>query len=212
EFYADGRIATKFLSNGSWDRGDADKEKMVSDMVDDQVDTIGKAFMGLTLGCARCHNHKFDPLSQDDYYALAGMFYSTHILKELGTKGGEYTLNRVPLVPKSYVTKRDQQVQELKKITAKLAELDQKSPKPATAIVIGNRVWQGHLGARLVRTPNNFGMLSESPSHPALLDWLTSRFVEDGWSLKKLHRRIMLSATYQQSRVVARDQLSRDPE
>src|SRR5262249_31067070 len=98
EIYAYGLIATTFLSNGSWDRGDADKEKMVSDMVDDQIDTIGKAFMGLTLGCARCHNHKFDPVSQTDYYALAGIFYSTHILKELGAKGAEYTLNRVPLV------------------------------------------------------------------------------------------------------------------
>ena len=92
EFYADGLIATTFLSNGVWDRGDADKEKMVSDMVDDQIDTVGKAFLGLTLGCARCHDHKFDPISQQDYYALAGIFYSTHILKDLGTKGGEYTL------------------------------------------------------------------------------------------------------------------------
>ena len=65
---------------------------MVSDMVDDQIDTVGKAFLGLTLGCARCHDHKFDPVSQHDYYALAGIFYSTHILKDLGTKGGEITL------------------------------------------------------------------------------------------------------------------------
>ena len=62
---------------------------MVSDMVDDQIDTVGKAFLGLTLGCARCHDHKFDPISQADYYGLAGIFYSTRILKELGTKGGE---------------------------------------------------------------------------------------------------------------------------
>jgi len=71
--YADGLIATTFLVNGAWDRGDADKEKMVSDMVDDQIDTIGKAFLGLTLGCARCHDHKFDPVSNRDYYALAGI-------------------------------------------------------------------------------------------------------------------------------------------
>jgi hypothetical protein len=309
EYYADGLIATTFLSNGSWDRGDADKEKMVSDMVDDQVDTIGKAFLGLTLGCARCHNHKFDPVSQDDYYALAGMFYSTHILKELGAKGEEYTLNRVPLAPRSCVVKRDQQLRRLDEIRGKLAALDKKSPGPATgepsrlalvrerdalerallpepalveaaqeggtpgglfpgiqdvpihirgsytrlgpivprrlpqflagnrqqpishgsgrlelarwiaspknpltARVIVNRVWQGHFGAGLVSTPSNFGMTSEPPSHPDLLDWLAARFVDNGWSLKTLHRHIMLSAVYQQSSAVAPDRLTADPE
>ena len=296
EFYADGLVATTFLSNGAWDRGDADKEKMVSDMVDDNIDTIGKAFMGLTLGCARCHDHKFDPISHQDYYALAGVFYSTRILKDLGTKGGSYTLNRVPLAEKSYVAERDEQVRLLSELNAKLAELDIKTPKsadddperlrlvtqrdklqgellpepplaeaateggtpgglfpgiqdvpihirgsytrpgpivrrqmpaffadetqppitsgsgrrevaawvaskqnPLTARVIVNRVWQWHFGEGLVRTPNNFGLLSEPPSHPALLDWLAARFIEDGWSLKKLHRRIMLSATYRQA-------------
>jgi len=77
---------------------------------------------------------------------------------------------------------------------------------PLTARVIVNRIWQWHFGDGLVRTSNNFGMLSEPPTHPALLDWLASRFVEDGWSLKKLHRRIMLSATYQQAGSVPREQ------
>jgi cytochrome c553 len=309
EFYADGLVATTFLTNGSWDRGDADKEKMVSDMVDDNIDTIGKAFLGLTLGCARCHDHKFDPVSQPDYYALAGIFYSTRLLKELGAKGGHYTLNRVPLAEKAYVHKRDEQVQALNAVQAKLAELDKKSPKPAaddpervalvaqrdqqqrelspeyataeaatdggtpgglfpgiqdvpihirgsytrlgpvvprrmpvffsgeqqspivqqsgrrelanwvasknnplTARVIVNRVWQWHFGTGLVATPNNFGLLSEPPSHPALLDWLAARFIEEGWSLKTLHRRILLSATYRQSSVVSREQQNADPD
>jgi cytochrome c553 len=309
EPYADGLIATTFLTNGSWDRGDADKEKMVSDMVDDQIDTIGKAFMGLTLGCARCHNHKFDPLAQTDYYALAGMFYSTRILQELGAKGGNYTLLRIPLAPKEFVARRAEQLKQIAEVSAKLAELDKKSPKPPaddparlaivkqrdklqsellpappvaeaaqeggtpgglfpkigdvplhirgsytrlgevvprrlpeffagnnqpkitsgsgrrelaswvaskhnplTARVIVNRVWQGHFGAGLVRTPNNFGLLSEPPSHPALLDWLAARFVDEGWSLKKLHRRIMLSAAYRQASMVPREQVERDPD
>ena len=129
EFYADGLVATTFLSNGSWDRGDADKEKMVSDMVDDQIDTIGKAFLGLTLGCARCHDHKFDPIAQADYYGLAGIFYSTRILKELGTKGGNYTLQRIPLAPRAYVAKRDEQLQQLSQINMQLAALDNQVPK-----------------------------------------------------------------------------------
>lgn len=309
DFYADGLIATTFLSNGTWDRGDADKEKMVSDMVDDNVDTIGKAFMGLTLGCARCHDHKFDPISQSDYYGLAGVFYSTRILKELGAKGAEYKLNRVPLVDKSYVEQRDEQLRQIKEAEAKVAELDKRVPKlpdddperkevvglrdklkrellaeppltdaaseggtpgglfpgiqdvpihirgsytrlgavvprrmptffageaqapiskesgrrevaawvaskqnPLTARVIVNRVWQWHFGEGLVRTPNNFGLLSEPPSHPALLDWLANGFVQQGWSLKKLHRQIVLSATYRQRSDVLGDVIDRDPE
>jgi len=309
EIYPDGLIATTFLSNGVWDFGDADKEKIVSDMADDNIDTIGKAFLGLTLGCARCHDHKYDPISQEDYYGLAGVFYSTHYLTDLGAKGGEYLLNRVPLVPQSVVTQRNEQVKQLNEAKVKLAELDKREPKPAdddperlmlvaqrgklqeelspeppralaaqeggtpgglfpnvqdvpihirgsytrlgpvvprrlprffagesqsaitdgsgrrevanwvasaanplTARVIVNRIWHWHFGAGIVRTPSNFGMLSQPPTHPALLDWLAVRLVEDGWSLKKLQRRIMLSATYQQASVAAREQVAQDPE
>jgi hypothetical protein len=288
--HVDGLIATTFLVNGAWDRGDADKEKMVSDMVDDQIDTIGKAFLGMTLGCARCHDHKFDPVLQSDYYALAGVFYSTRMLTELGTKGGEITLQRRPLVADDVVAKRAKLMKQIAGLEKLLGEkslapddptrevlIESRdrlrkelppepplalavseggvpgglfpkiqdvplhirgsytrlgpvvprglpkflsanasmkiesgsgrrevadwvaSPKnPLTARVIVNRVWQWHFGTGLVRTPNNFGMLSEAPSHPALLDWLAAKFVEDGWSLKKLHRRIVLSSTYRQ--------------
>ncbi len=308
EVYPAGLIATTFLSNGVWDRGDADKEKIVSDMVDDNIDAVGKAFLGLTLGCARCHDHKFDPVSQQDYYALAGIFYSTHILKDLGAKGEEYVMNRVPLVPRAQVEARERQLRSIAEVEAKLAALEKgarsgasdqrraeliadrdrlrrdlpgepplamavqeggtpgglfpgiqdvpihirgsyarlgpvvprrlprffaggpqppiregsgrrelarwvaSATNPLTARVIVNRVWQWHFGEGLVRTPSNFGMLSEPPSHPALLDWLASRFVEDRWSLKKLHRRIMLSTAYRRASVAGRDELSRDPE
>ncbi|MFP6887845.1 MAG: DUF1549 and DUF1553 domain-containing protein, partial [Opitutales bacterium] len=70
---------------------------------------------------------------------------------------------------------------------------------PLTARVFVNRVWQGHFGEGIVRTPDNFGSLGEPPSHPELLDWLAEVFIEDGWSIKALHRRIMLSSTYRQS-------------
>jgi len=70
---------------------------------------------------------------------------------------------------------------------------------PLTQRVIVNRVWTHHFGAGLVRTPSDFGTRAEAPSHPDLLDWLTSRFIEDGWSLKKLHRRILLSDAYRRS-------------
>jgi len=130
EVYPAGLIATTFLSNGVWDRGDADKDKIVSDMVDDQIDTIGKVFLGLTLGCARCHDHMYDPVSSEDYYGLAGIFYSSHILKDLGEKGGDYTMNRVPLVPSSVAEPWEAKVQQIEAIETKLEELDEKSPKP----------------------------------------------------------------------------------
>jgi mono/diheme cytochrome c family protein len=76
---------------------------------------------------------------------------------------------------------------------------------PLTARVMVNRVWTQHFGAGLVRTPSDFGTRADPPSHPELLDWLTSRFIEDGWSLKKLHRRILTSETYCQSSSGPRD-------
>ncbi len=69
---------------------------------------------------------------------------------------------------------------------------------PLTARVLVNRVWAEHFGRGLVPTPSDFGLRNDPPSHPALLDWLALRFMEDGWSVKKLHRRILLSAAWQQ--------------
>ncbi len=74
------------------------------------------------------------------------------------------------------------------------------SPKnPLTARVMVNRIWQRHFGTGIVPTPSNFGRLGQKPTHPELLDYLASRFIAEGWSVKKLHREIMLSATYQLS-------------
>ena len=83
---------------------------------------------------------------------------------------------------------------------------------PLTSRVFVNRVWCWHFGKGLVRTTDNFGLLSEAPSHPELLDWLAQRFVADGWSLKSLHRLILNSSTYQQASTPVADTLLRDPE
>jgi hypothetical protein len=86
------------------------------------------------------------------------------------------------------------------------------SPKnPLTARVFVNRVWQWHFGEGLVRTPSNWGLLGEKPSHPELLDYLAARFIEDGWSVKALHRRIMLSAAYQMSSDISAEAAEQDP-
>ncbi|MBX3176323.1 MAG: DUF1553 domain-containing protein [Candidatus Hydrogenedentes bacterium] len=83
---------------------------------------------------------------------------------------------------------------------------------PLTARVTVNRLWQGFFGGALVNTPGDFGKQSEPPSHPELLDWLASEFVESGWDVKALQKRIVMSATYRQDSAVSAELLQRDPE
>ena len=86
------------------------------------------------------------------------------------------------------------------------------NPKhPLTARVMVNRIWQYHFGEGLVRTPNNFGKLGEQPTHPELLDYLAKRFVEGGWSIKKMHRLLMLSSAYQMTSGITKEQIEGDP-
>src|SRR6266850_414391 len=112
----DGIIATGIMAIGNWGNGDSDKEKQLTDIVDDQVDVVGRAFLGVALACARCHDHKFDPISSEDYYGLAGIFFSSHILVGPGPKTEGSRILRIPLIAKSEVEKR-------KKDEATIAEL-----------------------------------------------------------------------------------------
>jgi hypothetical protein len=93
-----------------------------------------------------------------------------------------------------------------------MAEAIASAKNPLTARVMVNRLWQGHFGAGLVTTPSDFGLRCEAPSHPELLDWLAGRFVADGWSLKKLHRLIMLSSVYRQGGEADARAVAADPE
>lgn len=95
---------------------------------------------------------------------------------------------------------------------ADLAEAISSRDNPLTARVIVNRIWRGHFGVGLVRTPSNFGQLGDRPTHPDLLDTLAVKFMDSGWSMKGLHREIMLSATYQQSSAYRADGGEVDPE
>ncbi len=79
-------VASTFLALGPKMLTERNKEKLRLDTADEQIDTIGRAFLGLTLGCARCHEHKFDPITQEDYYAMAGIFRSTQVV--MGTRNG----------------------------------------------------------------------------------------------------------------------------
>jgi hypothetical protein len=314
-----GIVATGMLALGNWGGGDADKEKLLTDIADDQVDVVSRAFLGITMACARCHDHKFDPFSTEDYYALAGIFFSTHILADPGPKTNGPPMLRIPLAPKAEVERRKRIQQriaslekEIKKLSAEqngpagksgaaapsvrnasqvnslkteleklknlgllpvpyangaqeggcplsphagthdvrvhirgrydrlgphvprrfpvilagenqdphihgsgrmeLARWIASSANPLTARVMVNRIWQHHFGEGIVRTPGNFGKLGQPPSHPELLDYLARMFVRSGWSIKVMHRAIMLSAVYQQSSIAQTGTLQADPE
>ena len=105
-FSGDNLVATGVLAIGHWPQGDADKEKMVADIVDDQVDLVSRGFLATTLACARCHDHKFDPFSTEDYYAMAGVFFSSSILPGPGQKTEGSPILRLPIASKEELTAR----------------------------------------------------------------------------------------------------------
>ena len=92
----DGLVATGLLAIADFVPGDVDKDQMIADYVNDQIDVVSKAFLGISVACARCHDHKFDPISTEDYYSLAGIFFSTRLVP--GPVKGNTPLVRVPLL------------------------------------------------------------------------------------------------------------------
>jgi mono/diheme cytochrome c family protein len=230
-------IATGFLMLGPKALAETDKEQARLDIVDEQIDVTSRAFLGLTVSCARCHDHKFDPIPTADYYALAGIFRGTEPFRDdvanasmwqewplpvgpgetplvvmapregkptnlrIHQRGNLFTLG--PVVPRRFpqiLTPRDKQPAfGSQSGRLELARWISSKDNPLTARVMVNRLWQHHFGTGLVATSDNFGARGELPSHSELLDWLASRFVERGWSIKAMHRLLLLSSTYQMS-------------
>jgi hypothetical protein len=245
--------------------------KLDYDWLTDAVDTTGSAFLGLTVGCARCHDHKYDPVSQKDYFALQALFAGSDLFdfksdgsvlrehvalkktetefeqarkkKDARKEPGDY--DEYPEIPLRGLGHRSKSlpVRLLKRgelntpgdavkpaLPAKLAggvspdgvprekwrstlaDWVASTDNPLTARVVVNRVWQWHFGQGLVRTPNDFGTRGERPTHPELLDWLASDLIEHSWSLKHLHRRIVLSNAYQASSGASPAALRLDPD
>jgi hypothetical protein len=192
----DGLVATGMLAIADFIPGDVDKEQMIADYVNDQIDVVSRGFLGLSLSCARCHDHKFDPIGTEDYYALAGIFFSTRLIP--GPVAGNTPLVRAPLLsPTEIAAGRAQEAKDKRR----QSELEQQLSETFD-----------HFGEGLVRTPNDFGERGERPTHPALLDYLAARFIESGWSVKAMHRLIMLSSVYQQSSRTDAAGLVRDAE
>ncbi len=301
-------VATGFLALGVKDVNQRFKVRFLMDNVDEQIDTVSRAVLGLTVSCARCHDHKFDPIPTTDYYALAGIFRSTDLCagvrNKMGGGGMDYYDSAMLLdvgldsqaskasaekiaaakaafekaqaefqaiagtaegkaigeggKPKQFAFRQrlNKAQQDLSALTDPAAsgevalgvrdakqvsdteirirgEAEKLGPvaprgylsvvyvpnaapinpeqsgrlelarwltspaNPLTSRVMANRVWQHLFGQGLVRTVDNFGVNGDSPSHPELLDHLASRLVNQGWSVKKLVRSIVLSRSYQ---------------
>lgn len=191
-------------------------------VLNELTSTVGEVLLGLQIGCAQCHDHKYDAISQADFYRLRAVFEPAVPLKKnqsLSTLGESFPFDQPshlmlrgdfrspgPKVSPGVVRVVATQAngfaptpsQTSAGLRSELARWLTSPTNPLTARVIVNRVWQHHFGAALVNTPSDFGVMSDGPSHPELLDWLAATFVKNSWKLKPLHRMIVTSATYRQ--------------
>ena len=266
-------IATGYLANTN----------ITEDPISDAVDNIGHAFLATTVACARCHDHKFDPIPTADYYGIYGVLASTHFATT-GTEEVRYQRGLIYRDPKAVDSQEYKDFEEQLKpiadsihaviqlpyfddilplLQARRMALFQNAPhfetayavsegtpheehvqhygskkdlgdevprhflqalggsdlpagtkgsgrlemanwiassqNPVTARVMVNRIWQGHFGRGIVATPNDFGSRGAAPSNQTLLDYMATEFVAQGWSIKAMHRMILLSHTYQLS-------------
>ena len=310
----DALVATGFLRMAP-DGTTANPVNRVEDrleVISDELDILGRGLLGLTLNCARCHDHKYDPLTMEDYYGLTAIFkgaydeYDWMTPQKFNNQWEKMKQRHLPVAlpdeRKKWEAKTAVYNKELDKLKKQLAALD-KSKKsesnnlkkkirsfeatkpvqpmiralwdrgrpsqtyvykrgdhlltgsrvdpgipiafkpaqvpfnaaikpagkdksgrrlafakwltnprhPLTARVFVNRVWHRHFGRGIVSSLDNFGSTGTPPSHPELLDWLAVEFVEQGWSLKALHRLIMTSAAYRQSSRVTDERARLDP-
>ncbi len=283
------KIATGFHRNTMVNtEGGTDDEEFRIAAVVDRVNTTMEVWMGTTMACAQCHNHKFDPFTQKEYYRLLAFFNSTEdrgrsneptlplfneeqaarlkalaarsaTLKKL-TGGATAVLGIVgQRVLQQQLTKTDKEqaalnatkttliLRELPKprttnvmvrgnhknlgevvtpgTPAKLSPFHADWPtnrlglakwivdpeNPLTARVVVNRIWARYFGKGFVETSEEFGTQGDPPTHPELLDWLATELIENKWSLKALHKRIVTSATYRQSSKVTSELAKHDP-
>ncbi len=229
-------VALGFLGLGPqyYDRG---RLEVKAEEWEDSVDVVSRGFLALTVACARCHDHKYDPISAADYHALAGVFASTQIHKrEFDNEDGAKTVIHVvkdgkaqdlPIYNRGDVQDKGEVVpraflkilsgEDPKKFTKgsgrlELAEAISDPQNPLTARVAVNRIWQMLFGRGLVYTTSNFGHLGTRPTHPELLDHLAISFIDEGWSVKSLIKKILLSSTYRQSSLVSSDKRIKDEE
>ncbi|MBC8115115.1 MAG: DUF1553 domain-containing protein, partial [Candidatus Saccharimonas sp.] len=169
-FNADGLTATGVLGIGEWSQLDGDRKRVVCDLVDDQIRFVSRVFMGVSVGCARCHDHKFDPITNHDYYALAGMFFSTRVVDTVGGFGAQPKMLVVPIDDPVVVDKRrdwERQVAELTAIVTKL--------KSDAAAATSDET-KAPIQAELTLKEANLALLNAAPAP----DFLATHAAQDG--------------------------------
>ena len=208
--------------------------------LDDVVSTLGSGFLGITVACARCHDHKYDAFSAKEYYQLVGVFHSgdrvsaklpsgkdgfffqdfdqkrrtTWLFRRSDFYDREIEVDLgFPTMLTSGTDANDYWKQakaafdalgEPKSTLQRRALADwitdtQRGGGALLARVLVNRVWHHHFGQGIVRTTSDFGVRGDDPSHPELLEYLAHDFVQSGWDIKSLHRKILNSAVWQQA-------------
>jgi len=275
-------IATGFVAQAK--RFGTRKLEDIHQIIEDALNTTGQTVLGLSLRCARCHDHKFDPISEKEYYSLYGIFAGAKY-PFAGAEEVRRPSEFAPLAPPETVAAREAEHaaavakakaeldaavdakrpdEQIKNLQAALAAKQEEQPyaglplayalregtptdariqkggdprklgevaprgvpacldetgkldipeghsgrlefarwltegpvRSLTARVMVNRIWQHHFGKPIVATPSDFGLRGIPPTHPELLDELAGEFLDSGWSIKAMHRRIMLSKTY----------------
>ncbi len=218
-------IATGFLFCGP-DMPDINlQDERRHTFLNDMTGTVGSVFLGLQMGCAACHDHKYDPISQADFYRLRSFFdveplFDTHpqlgqVMREKSAKTptsrlferGDFrrpgpilqaAFPRIANVSGDAIASPADDAKTSGRRTS-LANWLTRSDNPLATRVLVNRLWQGHFGTGLVASSSDFGVMGNSPTHPELLDWLATELPRLDWSRKRLHRLIVTSSVYRQA-------------
>ena len=203
--------------------------KNQNDIADDRVDVVSRGLMALSVSCAKCHDHKYDPISTADYYSLSFAFLNS----EQTDEKSKLLLRDKTDLKKTKIFERGnahRQGPAIEPAFVKFISLSKDYPlqrgsgridiaeaitdpsNPLTARTYVNRVWGWMTGQPLVSTPSDFGTRCDAPVQQDVLDELAVGFIESGWSTKQLVRRIVTSKTYQQSSQYDAEAASVDPQ
>lgn len=231
------RIATAFHRNTMTnDEGGTDDEEFRCEAVVDRVDTTFAVFLGTTMACARCHDHKYDPFSQREYYELFAFFNQTAdadrtdewprlaappvlTMRELppGSRRKTHVLLRGSFLDRGEAVEPDTPAvlppfpADEPRNRLGLARWIASPENPLTARVAVNRIWAQMFGKGLIERREDFGTQGERPSHPELLDWLASEFAQRGFSVREMVRLIATTEAFRRSSVARPEIDSIDP-
>lgn len=207
-------LATGFLFSGPdmSDINDQDERRHV--VLNEITSTIGSVFLGLTVGCAQCHDHPYDPVSQADFYRLRAFFDDT-VLTARDRPLGPFVRPYREGVPPSTVFVRGDFRRPGPGVRAAvprvlggsggvidrlgLANWIASADNALFLRSMANRLWQQHFGKAIAGIPDDLGHQGELPADPALLDWIAAELPRQAWSLKRFHKGIVLSRAFQQT-------------